>query len=225
MAELFLQTTEVITWQRALLAVTTAYLFAQAIAAVYAWTHRGVSFSRSLVVSLVVAGMVSSVLMLAIGNNLARGLGIMGTLALIRFRTNLFDPLDTLYLFASFGAGIAAGTGAVVPGAIGTAAFLVVVATLQLTEFGARHRHDGVLHVQLAAGGEGEGALAAALSAHCRRFTAISLREVAQGEQLERIYQVTLRDPRRAAARVAAVGALAGASGVSISMQEATDEL
>ncbi len=225
MGELFLETAEAIPWQRALGSVLFAYLLSQAIAAVYVWTHRGISYSRSLVISLVVAGLVSSILMLAIGNNLARGIGIIGTLALIRFRTNLFDPLDTLFLFSSFGSGIAAGTGNIVAGAIGTAAFLAVVATLQLTEFGAKRRHDAVLHVELPVGGDRETALAAALAEHCKRFTAISLREVAQGRAIERVYQVTLRHPRRAGALVEAVGSLAGASGVSMSMQEATHEV
>jgi hypothetical protein len=225
MSELLLGGVDPVTWQRALLSVLVAYLLSQAIAAVYVGTHRAASYSRSFVVSLVAAGLVSSVLMLAIGNNLARGLGIVGTLALIRFRTNLFDPLDTLYVFASFGAGVAAGTGNLVTGAIGTGAFLAVVATLQLSEFGARRHHDGVLRLQLAGNGSAEAALSAALGAHCRSFRAISLREVAQGLQLERVYQVNLRDPRGVAALVEAVAGVEGASGVSISMQEATHEL
>lgn len=212
-------------WRPALLAVLVAYLLGQAMAAVYVRTHRASSYSRSFVITLAAAGLVSAVLMLAIGNNLARGLGILGTLALIRFRTNLFDPLDLLYVFASFGTGIAAGTGNLVIGVIGTAAFLAVVTTLQLSDFGARHRHDGVLRLQLAADGGADAALADALGTHCRRFHAISLREVAQGRDLERIYEVTLRDPRGAGALMAAVAAVAGASGVSISMQEATHEL
>lgn len=214
-----------VAWQQALLAVLVAYLLCQAIAVVYVRTHRAASYSRSFVVTLVAAGLVSSILMLAIGNNLARGVGIAGTLALIRFRTNLFDPLDTLYVFASFGTGVAAGTGNVITGVVGTAAFLTVVGTLQLSDFGARHRHDGVLRVQLAGNGTAEAALATALSAHCRRFHAISLREVAQGEALERTYQVTLRDAQGAGALVEAVAAVEGARGISISMQEATHEL
>ncbi len=225
MSELFLGGADPITWQRALLAVLVAYLLSQAVAAVYVRTHRSASYSRSFVVTLVAAGLVSAILMLAIGNNLARGLGLVGTLALIRFRTNLFDPLDTLYVFASFGTGVAAGTGNLVTGVVGTAGFLTVVATLQLSDFGARHRHDGVLRVQLAGAGTAEAALAAALGAHCRTFQAISLREVAQGRELERIYQVTLRDPRAVGALVEAVASVDGASGVSISMQEATHEL
>ena len=61
-------------------------------ALVYMKTHQGVSYSRSFVVSLVAAGPISMVLMLAIRNNLVCGLGIVGTLALIPFRMQPHDP-------------------------------------------------------------------------------------------------------------------------------------
>ncbi len=225
MSELLFPGREAAAWPAVLLSMLVAYLCAQAIAAVYVATHRGVSYSRSLVVAMVASGLVSATLMLAIGSNLARGLGIVGTLALIRFRTSLQDPLDMLFVFAAFGSGVAAGTGSFAVGAIGTAAFLLVVATLQLTGFGSRHHHDGVLRVQLPAGAEVEGALVAALEAHCRDFAALRLREVAQGAEVERVYQITLRSPGAAGRLVEAVGALDGARGVSISLQEATLEL
>lgn len=212
-------------WQAVLLSALVAYLLSQAIAAVYVHTHRGVSYSRSLVVALVAAGLVSATLMLAIGDSIARGIGIVGALALIRFRANLQDPLDMLFVFASFASGIAAGTGSFAAGAIGTAAFLVVVTTLQVSGFGSKHHHDGVLRVQLPAGAEVEGTLLAALRAHCRSFAALALHEVAQGREVERVYQITLRDPAGAASLLEVIGAIPGASGVSMAMQEATLEL
>ncbi len=216
---------DVTLWQSALLGLCLSYVLSQAVAVAYLWTHRGMTYNRSLVVSLVVSGVVSSVVMLAIGNSLARGIGIVGTLALIRFRTNLQDPLDMLFVFASFGTGIAAGTGSYATGVMGTAAFILVIVVLQWSGFGSRQRHDGVLRLQLPSGPEVEGALIAALRAHCRSFAAVTIREVAQGREQERIYQVTLRDPSRQGALVSAVGALPGASGVSMAMQEATLEL
>lgn len=212
-------------WQTALVAILGAYVLSQAIAAVYVWTHQGISYSRSFVVTLVVAGLVSTMLMLSIGNNLARGFGIVGTLALIRFRTQMQDPLDMIFVFASFGAGVAAGTGNIATGVIGTAVFLLVVSVLQLTGFGSRHLHDGVLRVQLSAQPEAESGLTSVLHRFCRRFAAVSLREVAQGRDLERVYHVTLRQRGKEAELVQAVAALPGASGVSVAMQEATREL
>jgi hypothetical protein len=225
MSEILYQSPDIVLWQAALVAILVSYLLAQAVAFAYMLTHQGVSYSRSFVVSLVAAGMVSTVLMLAIGNNLARGIGIVGTLALIRFRMQLHDSLDMMYVFVAFAGGVAAGTGNFATGGIGTAAFLVVVSTLQLTGFGSRHRHDGVLRVQLPPSEQSENALVGSLKSHCRQFAAITVREVAQGRELERIYQVTLRNPGKEALLVKDVAAISGAHGVSIAMQEATHEI
>ena len=225
MSEILYQSPEVVLWQAALVSILISYVLAQAVAFVYILTHQGISYSRSFVVSLVAAGLVSTVLMLAIGNNLARGIGIVGTLALIRFRMQLHDSLDMIYVFAAFAAGVAAGTGNFATGAIGTAVFLLVVSTLQITGFGSRHRHDGVLRVQLPPSENSENALVGSLKAHCRQFAAVAVREVAQGRELERVYQITLRQPGKEALLVKDVAAIDGARAVSIAMQEATHEI
>jgi hypothetical protein len=225
MSEILYQSPDIVLWQAALVAILISYLLSQSVAFVYMLTHQGVSYSRSFVVSLVAAGLVSTVLMLAIGNNLARGLGIVGTLALIRFRMQLHDPMDMMYVFAAFAGGVAAGTGNFATGGIGIAAFLMVTSTLQLTGFGSRHRHDGVLRVQLPPSEQSETALIDALKTHCRHFAAITVREVAQGRELERIYQITLRRPGKEALLVKDIAAITGAHAVSIAMQEATHEI
>ena len=225
MSELLYQSPDVVLWQAALVAILVSYLISQSVAFVYMWTHQGVSYSRSFVVSLVAAGLVSTVLMLAIGNNLARGIGIVGTLALIRFRMQLHDPMDMMYVFAAFAGGVAAGTGNFATGSIGIAAFLIVTSTLQITGFGSRHRHDGVLRVQLPPTEQTETVLLDSLKTHCRQFAAITVREVAQGRELERVYQVTLRKPGKEALLVKDVAAITGAHAVSIAMQEATHEV
>jgi len=225
MSEILYQSPDVVLWQAALVAILVSYLISQTIALAYMKTHQGVSYSRSFVVSLVAAGLLSTVLMLAIGNNLARGIGIFGTLSLIRFRMQLHDPLDMIYVFAAFAGGVAAGTGNFSTGCIGTAAFLLVVGTLQMTGFGSKHQHDGVLRVQLPPSESTEGALLTSLKAHCRQFAAITVREVAQGRELERVYQITLRKPGKEALLVKDVAAIEGAHAVSVAMQEATHEI
>lgn len=225
MSEILYQSPDIVLWQAALVSILVSYLLSQTIALAYMVTHQGISYSRSFVVSLVAAGLVATILMLAIGNNLARGLGIVGTLALIRFRMQLHDPLDMIFVFASFAGGVAAGTGNFATGGIGTAAFLIVVGTLQVTGFGSRHRHDGVLRVQLPPSEESETALMSSLKTYCRQFAAITVREVAQGREIERVYQVTLRTPGKEALLVKDVSAIKGARAVSIAMQEATHEI
>lgn len=225
MDDVLSQVADAVSWRQALLAMLLGYVLTQAIAAVYVATYRGVSYARTFAQTLVVSGVVSAMLMLAIGNSLARGIGIVGTLALIRFRTTLRDPLDMLFVFAAFGAGIAAGVGSYATAVIGTVVFLVVVASLRLSRFGARQLFDGVLRLQLPADGASEDRLLTVLRARCRGFVLITLRDVAQGAAQERAYQVTLRQRHDEAALVAAIAALPGASGVAVAMQEATLEL
>jgi uncharacterized membrane protein YhiD involved in acid resistance len=211
--------------RQALVSILVAYLLCQAIGAVYAWTYRGLSYSRSYVQALVVGGIVAAMLMLAIGNSLARGIGIVGTLALIRFRTNLRDPLDMVFVFASFGSGIAAGTGNSATAVVGTALFLIVVATLRVTGFGAQRQFDGIVRLRLPAGTAPDASLRDVLREQCARFALVTLREVAQGREVEVAYQVTLKQPDAEVKLLSTIQALPGASDVAISMQEATVEL
>lgn len=212
-------------WRNVLLSILLAYVLSQLIAAVYAWTYKGLSYSRAMVQTLAVAGVVAAMLMLAIGNSLARGIGIVGTLALIRFRTNLRDPLDMIFVFAAFGSGIAAGTGSYATGAIGTVVFLIIVAALRLSNFGVRQSFDGVLRLQLPGERQAEAQLLEVMDEVCHRFALITLRDVSQGEAQERAYQITLRQPHDEGRLVARVAAIEGAQAVSIAMQEATVEL
>ena len=57
------------------------------------------------------------------------------------------------------------------------------------------------------------------------RFSLVTLREVAQGEQMEHAYQVRLHDTGHRAALVAALDGIPGVQGVSLMLQEPTIEL
>jgi hypothetical protein len=95
--------------EQILCAILLSFLLCSVFAVVYRWTFQGLSYSRSFVHTMILGGMIVSVLIMAIGNNLARGLGILGTLAVIRFRTPIRDPRDMVFLFACLGVGIACG--------------------------------------------------------------------------------------------------------------------
>ncbi|MDZ7333443.1 MAG: DUF4956 domain-containing protein, partial [candidate division KSB1 bacterium] len=96
---------EQIEWPIALMSFLMAFLLSSLIAITYERTFQGLSYSRGLVQSMVLGSLVSCLLMIAIGDNIARGIGIVGSLAIIRFRTNLRDPRDLVFLFASLGVG------------------------------------------------------------------------------------------------------------------------
>jgi len=225
MLDLLASSSEPSSWQAILLSLLLAYLLSQWIAGLYGWTYRGLSYTRGMVQALVIAGIVASVLMLAIGNNLVRGIGIIGTLALIRFRTNLRDPWDMVFVFAVFAVGIACGTQSYEVAVLGTIVFSGAVLVLFKSGFGSRQQHDGLLRLQLPSSPEAQQGLQAVLQARCRSFVLVTLREVGQGAEQEHAYQVRLWHPHDQVGLITEVSGIPGAKSVSLHMQEATVEL
>lgn len=77
---------------------------------VYKKTFGGVMYSRNLNLSFIMLTMVTSLMLLLINNNLTLSLGMVGALSIIRFRTAVKDPMDTVFMFWAVGEGIAIGT-------------------------------------------------------------------------------------------------------------------
>ncbi len=72
-------------------------------------TYVGFTYPDQFFISMILATLVSTAVMMSIGDSLARGLGIFGALAIIRFRTRIDQPKNLLFLFASLALGIALG--------------------------------------------------------------------------------------------------------------------
>lgn len=208
----------------AALSLLLAFCLAQVIGAAYVWTFRGMSYSTGLVHAMIIGATISAMLMLAIGNSIAAGLGIAGGLALVRFRTALRDPRDMMFVFAALGVGIASGLGAHAVAVFSTVLFCLAVFTLTLSEFGSQRRFDGLLRFQLPIGAN-ETEVMELLRRHSSFVALVTLREVAQGEAMEHAYQIRLGDPKQRTALVQGLEALPGIQDVSLLLQEPTVEL
>lgn len=76
---------------------------------IYRRTFGGVLYSRSFNVSLVLLTLVTSLVIMLISSNLTLSLGMVGALSIVRFRTAVKEPIDTVYMFWAVGEGIALG--------------------------------------------------------------------------------------------------------------------
>ena len=88
-----------------------AFLMGLFILLVYKQTFRGVLFSKGYAFSLVLLAMVTALVIRTISSNLALSLGMVGALSIVRFRTAIKDPVDTVFMFWSITCGIMAGAG------------------------------------------------------------------------------------------------------------------
>ena len=93
------------------LSVGIAFLMGIFILLVYRQTFRGVLYSKGFAISLVLLAMVTALVIRTISSNLALSLGMVGALSIVRFRTAIKDPVDTVFMFWSITCGIMTGAG------------------------------------------------------------------------------------------------------------------
>lgn len=77
---------------------------------IYKKTFAGVMYSRSFGITLTMMTAVTALMLMLINNSLTLSLGMVGALSIVRYRTAIKDPLDTVFIFWAVGQGIAIGT-------------------------------------------------------------------------------------------------------------------
>lgn len=122
-----------------LINVTYSFLWAFVLASMIAITHKltftGDYYPRNFFQALVLGAVITAMVMMAIGDSLARGLGVFGAMAIIRFRTRIDDPRDVLFLFAALSTGLAIGVFGYTISFAGTMLFCMVAFLLHFSPF------------------------------------------------------------------------------------------
>lgn len=181
--------------QATVLSLLLAFVLGQMVGWVYTRTHSGVSYSRSFTQSIVLMMMVVSLVMTVIGNSIVTAFGLIGALALIRFRNVLKDTRDTVFVFIALVIGMACGSQRYSAAVLGAVALCLVVTYLYVTRFGSLGTFDGHLTCRVAQPlKEGDNFFQT-----LRRFC-FKTREVSErhgGDMVEYVFQVRLRDRKR----------------------------
>lgn len=87
--------------------------------------HAKMSYDHKYNITLVMLAIVSTILMQLIKQNLALSLGMLGSLSLVRFRTNIKDPRDLGFVFWAMAIGIASSSEGWFIGFIGSLLLMV----------------------------------------------------------------------------------------------------
>lgn len=127
-----------------------AFLLGMLISFVYKITHKGLSYSQSFMLTTVFVTIIVAMVMMVIGNNIARAFALVGALSIIRFRTVVKDTKDTAFIFLALAAGMAAGTGNYFLAMVGTIIVLVVAAILDVTNYGSLNKTEFILKMRIA---------------------------------------------------------------------------
>ena len=93
------------------LALGLGFVVGAVIAIVYKRTYRGVLYSPSFAVTLIMLTLITTPVVMCIKSDIALSMGMVGALSIVRFRTAVKDPMDTAYMFWALTMGILLGAG------------------------------------------------------------------------------------------------------------------
>jgi hypothetical protein len=205
-------------WDIALASLLLSFATSMVIATVYTITYHGIGYLRSFVQTIALGGLVAALVMLAIGDDVARGLGMVGALTLIRFRTTLKDTRDLIFM------GVACGVQAFAAALLGTAMFCLAAMYLTWSEFGSRLQFDIMLRFQGPADAEHAEQVRSVLNRYCRGLSLIDLRSAGDNLQ-EFAYHLKLSKEGTETALMRDLERVPGVGGAAMFTRDASLEL
>jgi hypothetical protein len=194
-----------------ILALVLAFVLGLVVTAAHRWSNPARPASPSLQASLALLPVVSAMVLLVIGDSLARAFSLVGALAIVRFRTRLRTTWDITFVFLSLAAGIGCGTGKPLIAALGVLVSVLAVAVLSLLP-GTSHPKTAPLRIQCDASALDvrQTELERILTEHCSEATLLTTRSLRFGELISLTWRVHLRQDNAGAALVAALSHVEG---------------
>ena len=199
----------------------TALTCGLALALLYRRTYRGSSYLVTFDRSLVTLTLITAVVIMVVGDNLARAFGLVGAMSIVRFRTALKDPQDLVFIFFSLAVGLASGVGLHALALSGTLVVGLVILILVRTGFGVLERREFVLQLSMV-GDEPRDpvtAYGALLDGYTRTHRLLGARATT-ADTLDLTFYITLADHARAAELTRALAALPSVGSVNLFYDE-----
>ena len=206
--------------QSVMLSLLLAFVLGQVVAWVYYATHSGLSYSRSFVQSLILITVVIAMVMGVIGNNIITAVGLMGALAIVRFRNIIKDTRDIAFIFNALVIGMACGSQKYGTAILGTVILCLIVLYLFYTDFGTHQPHNGFLRFSLKGGVGPNHPITGVLARFCGNYTLLSRQETGFGGAAEYAYQILVRNVNKNEQLLVELEGIEGVDSINLTMQE-----
>jgi uncharacterized membrane protein YhiD involved in acid resistance len=128
------------------LALGLGFVVGAVIAIVYKKTYRGVLYSPSFAITLIMLTLITTPVVMCIKSDIALSMGMVGALSIVRFRTAVKDPMDTAYMFWALTMGILLGAGLHLVAIIVVLCIAVLMFVLTFIQFSNPNSYLLVIH-------------------------------------------------------------------------------
>lgn len=213
-----------------ILTLLMSFIVGQLNAWCYKWTHRGLSYTRTFTQALILICVVTSMAMAMILANPLAAFGLLGGVAIIRFRTIVRDARDNVYVLLALICGMAAGLGFYLVAIVGSLAANGIAIYLHRTAFGSWRAMESLLRFQVDGAAFERAPFDAILGQYCRDYSVVSVDDApSMGPTTEPsyqlVYRVRLKDPEQAKSLVAALQTSGAVQSVHLLVDQENEDI
>lgn len=126
---------ESFTLANALLVIGSSIVLGLVISLAYMYTHKKEGYAPGFTITLIMLPVIIAIIILLVGNNVARAFSLAGAFSIIRFRSAPGDPKDISYIFFTLAVGLACGMGYIGYGVIVTVILCIIMIVLDKIKF------------------------------------------------------------------------------------------
>ena len=129
-------TGESFTFSNALIVIISSIILGLIISLSYMKTNKKSGYNSGFITTLVMLPLIISIIILLVGNNVARAFSLAGAFSIIRFRSAPGDPKDISYVFFTLAVGLSCGMGYIGYAVIFTVVLCALMLILNFFKFG-----------------------------------------------------------------------------------------
>lgn len=183
---------------------------------VYKKTHKGLSYSQSFVMTLILSGVIISAVMMIIGNNIARAFGAFGAFSIIRFRTAIKDAKDIAYIFLVLAIGMAVGTRNYMIAVATTFVSLLIILVLTKVNYGSIRKFDYILSFNFDAEKNPENIYKTVFDKYLKTNQVLNIKALGSGNILQLSFSIKFINESEIQQFMAALEKLGGLSDINL---------
>lgn len=199
--------------------VFVAFLVGLIVSIIYRWTYQGTDYSSTFVNSLIILAMITAVVIMVIGNNLARAFGLVGAMSIIRFRTAVKNTQDIVFIFFSLAVGMAAGVGLHTISVTATIFIGLVMLVLFKSNYAVQNKREFLLQFSMNEEAE-EASYLPVLQQYCKNHKLINAKTFGDQELMEISFYVQLQKQSEGQQFIKNLNRLSGIDNVNLYFDE-----
>ena len=174
--------------------ILSAILLGLIISRIYILTHKREGFSPSFSITLIMLPAIISIIILLVGNNVARAFSLAGAFSLIRFRSAPGDPKDIAYVFFTLGTGLACGMGYIGYAAVFVIIMCIVMVVLTFINYGTAKNSLMQLKITIPEDVDYQGLFDEIFDEYTKNYTLQKVKTTDFGALFELLYTLTLKE-------------------------------